>query len=120
MAGSDSGQVSLAFGAPAGLSGSLGQPASERVLNGANAGDLAGASVAAAKDFNGDGTVDLAIGDTRYCERLSWVTGVMEFGFPSHFDHALYPRPTLGFEGWTCTLDRIAHALAAGRWSRPR
>lgn len=57
--------------------------------------------------------VDLAVGDTRYCQRLQWVTRTMEFGFPSHFDHALHPRPTLGFEGWTCFLDRLAGALLA-------
>ena len=62
--------------------------------------------------------VDLAIGDTRYSQRLQWVTEVMEFGFPSHFDHALHPRPTLGFEGWTCFLDRVARALTARRWGR--
>lgn len=62
--------------------------------------------------------IDLAIGDTRYCQRASWIAPVMEFGFPSHFDHALHPRPTLGFEGWMCFLDRVAHALGAQRWAR--
>lgn len=59
--------------------------------------------------------IDLAIGDTRYCQHVSQVTTGMEFGFPSHFDHAFHPRPTLGFEGWTCFIDRMAHALLARR-----
>lgn len=62
--------------------------------------------------------VDLAIGDTRFCQRASWVMPAMEFGFPSHFSHALCPRPTLGFDGWLCFLDRVAHALGAQRWGR--
>lgn len=62
--------------------------------------------------------VDLAIGDTRFCQRASWVMPAMEFGFPSHFSHALHPRPTLGFEGWACFLDRLAQAMGAHRWAR--
>jgi len=59
--------------------------------------------------------IDLALGDTRYCQHVGRVTTAMEFGFPSHFDHAFHPRPTLGFEGWTCFLDRMAHALLTWR-----
>jgi len=65
--------------------------------------------------LHGEKPVDLALGDTRYCQRLDWITETLEFGFPSHFDHAFHPRPTLGFEGWTCFLDRLAHAFTARR-----
>lgn len=50
--------------------------------------------------------------------------GTVELGFPSNYDHALFRRPTLGFEGWLCLVDRMGSALAragvhAGARARP-
>lgn len=36
----------------------------------------------------------------------------MEFGFPSHYDHAIFDRPFLGFTGWLSFIDRMAQAIA--------
>jgi nitrogenase molybdenum-iron protein alpha/beta subunit len=38
---------------------------------------------------------------------------ILEFGFPSFFDHALADRPFLGFRGWISFVDRMANALMA-------
>ncbi|MFA6316088.1 MAG: nitrogenase component 1 [Elusimicrobiota bacterium] len=40
---------------------------------------------------------------------------VMEFGFPSHFHHALAPAPFLGLRGFFHFADRMAEHLMAGR-----
>lgn len=55
---------------------------------------------------------DLAVTDSVMRPRFeAGDAGVVEVGFPSHFEHALYPRPTLGFEGWMGMLDRMATAV---------
>jgi nitrogenase molybdenum-iron protein alpha/beta subunit len=41
--------------------------------------------------------------------------GMVELGFPSNYDHALFRRPTLGFDGWLCLVDRMGSALARAR-----
>src|SRR5205814_2905608 len=55
--------------------------------------------------------LDVAVGDSEYGEAIGGRVPVVEFGFSSHFDHALFERPSLGYRGWICFLDRIAHAL---------
>ncbi len=62
------------------------------------------------------GRLDLTIGETRACTAAAEWSPVMEFGFPSHFDHALYARPFLGFEGWMSFVDRMVRALARPPW----
>ncbi len=61
-----------------------------------------------------DSDVDLAIGDTQFCDAAASRVPVMEFGFPSHFRHALSDRPHLGFSGWICFVDEMAEALSRG------
>ncbi len=36
---------------------------------------------------------------------------ILELGFPSHFRHALYDRPFLGFAGALCFIDSMANAM---------
>jgi len=47
-------------------------------------------------------------------------TAVVEFGFPSVFYHALYPRPFLGYQGMLAMLDRLANSLRAEELARSR
>jgi len=35
----------------------------------------------------------------------------VEVGFPSYYSHALYPQPTLGFDGTLCLVSRLVTAL---------
>lgn len=56
--------------------------------------------------------VDLVIGNSELTEQLlEGRLPTLSFGFPSHYDHALFDRPHLGFTGWICFLDRMAQAL---------
>lgn len=40
---------------------------------------------------------------------------VMEMGFPSDRHHAFFERPTLGYNGYTGFIDRMAEAFSAAR-----
>lgn len=55
--------------------------------------------------------VDLVVTNSTGCSLMAGSTPVMEFGFPSYFTHALYPRPFLGFEGALAFADSMANAL---------
>ncbi|MEO7330356.1 MAG: nitrogenase component 1, partial [Minicystis sp.] len=61
-----------------------------------------------------EGVLDLAVGDSDFCDQLITSVPCVELGFPSHFDHALFDRPHLGFNGWICFVDRLAQALSRG------
>lgn len=58
--------------------------------------------------------IDLCIGDTLFCFRMGKRVPPLEFGFPSHFNHALSYRPFLGFEGWVSFIGQMVQALAQG------
>lgn len=47
-------------------------------------------------------------------------TATVEFGFPSVFHHALYPRPFLGYPGTLALLDRLANSLRAEELAQAR
>jgi nitrogenase molybdenum-iron protein alpha/beta subunit len=55
--------------------------------------------------------VDLVVTNSTGCSLMAGTTPVMEFGFPSYFTHALYPRPFLGFDGALAFVDTMANAL---------
>jgi nitrogenase molybdenum-iron protein alpha/beta subunit len=62
----------------------------------------------------GEGGLDLAVGDSDFCDHVIASVPCVELGFPAHFDHALFERPHLGFTGWICFVDRLAQALSRG------
>ena len=64
------------------------------------------------------GPLDLIVADSECCDAAGGRAPVVEFGFPSHFDHALFDRPFLGWNGWMSFVDRMAQALSRGRRSR--
>jgi len=88
-----------------------------RPRDGCDANALDGLEVGFDVDFDqkrweGDRRPELLIGDT-------WATGpavaalpVVELGFPSYLDHAVYDRPVLGYRGHTALVQRILSALA--------
>lgn len=60
--------------------------------------------------------VDLIVANSMFHKVSSGLKGArVEVGFPSDFNHALHPQPTLGFEGWLSLVDRMANALLASR-----
>ncbi|MFO0759634.1 MAG: nitrogenase component 1 [Byssovorax sp.] len=60
------------------------------------------------------GELDLAVGDSDFCDQVIHRVPCVEMGFPAHFDHALFERPSLGYRGWICLVDRLAQALSRG------
>jgi nitrogenase molybdenum-iron protein alpha/beta subunit len=58
--------------------------------------------------------IDLAIGNSLFCDMVGAEAPVVEVGFPAHFSHALSARPLLGFEGWIHFVDRASEALQRG------
>ncbi len=57
------------------------------------------------------GESDLLVTNSAGASFIGGPTPVMEFGYPSHFTHALYDRPFLGFEGALAFADTMANAL---------
>jgi nitrogenase molybdenum-iron protein alpha/beta subunit len=55
--------------------------------------------------------VDLIVTSSSGSHLMGGSTPVMEFGYPSYFTHALYPRPFLGFDGALAFIDSMANAL---------
>jgi nitrogenase molybdenum-iron protein alpha/beta subunit len=47
-------------------------------------------------------------------------TAVVEFGFPSLFQHALFERPFLGLDGFMAFVDSLANALRQTELARSR
>jgi nitrogenase molybdenum-iron protein alpha/beta subunit len=68
---------------------------------------------------NGAGPTDLVVSDSFFEEGTGGVGEHLELGFPSHFSHALFERPYLGYRGWLCLLDRMADALMRRRERPP-
>lgn len=58
-----------------------------------------------------DGPIDVLISDSHFTDMLQGSAPVVELGFPSHYEHALFERPHLGFRGWLCVVDRMARAM---------
>ena len=57
------------------------------------------------------GDADLLV--SCHCDFARRFTPVMEMGFPSYRHHAFFERPTLGFEGFSGFVDRLAGALSS-------
>ncbi|MEI8255723.1 MAG: nitrogenase component 1, partial [Deltaproteobacteria bacterium] len=57
------------------------------------------------------GPIDLLVGDTHFVNCCQGRVPMLEHGFPSHFSHALFERPSLGYRGWLCFVDRMAQVL---------
>ena len=57
------------------------------------------------------GELDAILGDSHFLSLFGQTPHALELGFPSHFEHALFERPTLGFRGWLCLLDRLGQIL---------
>ncbi len=58
-----------------------------------------------------DGGLDLMVASGLVRPFAGGGVPVVEFGFPSMRQHALFERPHLGFQGWACFVDRLANRL---------
>ncbi len=60
--------------------------------------------------------LDLFVGSCDFAGLLARsATAWVPLGFPNYHDHALHPRPALGFRGWLCQIERWANGLFRAR-----
>lgn len=67
------------------------------------------------RSWRDENAPDVVIGDSLQLREARGRYPVVELGFPSHADHALFERPYLGFRGHAALLQRIVSARAV--WS---
>lgn len=90
-----------------------------RPRDGCEAESMGGLQVSFDADFQrerwqGTSRPELLLGDTWATSTGDANLPVVELGFPSYLDHAIFDRPTLGFRGHTALVQRILSALASG------